>query len=474
MKFVSLCSGIEAASVAWEPLGWTPEWYSEIDPHACSVLGARFPHVENRGDMTKLKGGTDGPVDLVVGGTPCQSFSVAGLRKGLDDDRGNLAFEFLRLVGEIRPRWVVWENVPGVLSSLSHDAPDARPPDINLDGDDGPGDGREVVVVDRYQADENHAFGCFMAGLSELGYGAAWRILDAQWVRVQSHPRAVPQRRRRVFAVGYLGDWRRAAAVLLEREVLQGHPTPRREAGQDVAGTLSSRSTAGGGLGTDLECSGGLVAPPLTANASGHYGDQVAREGLLVAMQGNASNPIIAEDGEAPTLDTKAAKVAVAFQSKAGASQSMNPGDVAPALDVGKGDGMAVAIHETAARRGSTAKGLGIQTDGSAYTLDTSTPQAVSLRGRDGGTVPELSGNVSPALRASQGGSDKQHVLTSTVRRITPLEAERLQGFPDCHTAVPHRGKPMADGPRYRLLGNSMAVNVMRWIGERIAMADEL
>ena len=114
MVYASVCAGIEAASVAWEPLGWTPAWFAEIDPHACAVLEHRFPNVENLGDITKIDGRQyRGAIDVLVGGTPCQSFSVAGLRKGLDDDRGNLAYEFLRLAQEIRPRWIVWENVPG-------------------------------------------------------------------------------------------------------------------------------------------------------------------------------------------------------------------------------------------------------------------------------------------------------------------------------------------------------------------------
>ncbi|MCY3677921.1 MAG: DNA (cytosine-5-)-methyltransferase [Gemmatimonadetes bacterium] len=270
MVYASVCAGIEAASVAWEPLGWTPAWFAEIDPHACAVLEHRFPNVENLGDITKIDGRQyRGAIDVLVGGTPCQSFSVAGLRKGLDDDRGNLAYEFLRLAQEIRPRWIVWENVPGVLSATSHPAPDRRPPDIDLDGDDGPRDGEEVVVVDRYESEEDHAFLCFLAGLSELGFGYCWRTLDAQFFRVESHPRAVPQRRRRVFVVGHLGTswkepdgksqtsgssshagdagparpgegWRLPAAVLFEREGLSWHPPPSRKAGKAVASLTAS------------------------------------------------------------------------------------------------------------------------------------------------------------------------------------------------------------------------------------------
>src|SRR5687767_334101 len=187
MRYLSVCSGIEAATVAWHPLGWTPAAFSEIEPFPRSVLAHHYPETPLHGDFTTIGADDYGPIDLLVGGTPCQSFSIAGLRGGLADDRGNLALEFLRLADRTRPRWLVWENVPGVLSS---------------------GDGRD--------------FGSILGGLVELGYGFAYRVLDAQYF-------GVPQRRRRVFVVGHLGSWQRAAAVLLERHGLQGHPPPRRQ-----------------------------------------------------------------------------------------------------------------------------------------------------------------------------------------------------------------------------------------------------
>ena len=219
-----MCSGIEAATAAWHPLGWTPVFFSEIDKSASRFLSLKYPDVPNYGDMTKFKEWPNADLDVLVGGTPCQSFSVAGLRKGLADPRGNLMLTYLAIADRYRPEWLVWENVPGVLSSNG---------------------GRD--------------FGSFLGGLGELGYGFAYRVLDAQFVRVESHARAVPQRRRRVFVVGCLGDWRRAAAVLFERESLSGHPAPRREEGKS-APTIPSRRTAGGGLGTDFDCDGGLGA----------------------------------------------------------------------------------------------------------------------------------------------------------------------------------------------------------------------
>jgi len=196
MIYGSVCSGVEAATVAWEPLGWKAAWYSEIEPFPSAVLAEHYD-TPNLGDMTKFKEWPDANINVLVGGTPCQSFSVAGLRKGLTDPRGNLMLTFGAIAGRYRPLWLVWENVPGVLSSNG---------------------GKD--------------FGTFLGMLAELGYGFAYRVLDAQFF-------GVPQRRRRVFVVGYLGDWRPAAAVLFECHSLQGHSAPSREKGQRVAPTVS-------------------------------------------------------------------------------------------------------------------------------------------------------------------------------------------------------------------------------------------
>jgi len=195
MKYISVCSGIEAASKAWEPIGWEPVAFSEIEPFPAAVLKHHWPEVPNLGDMTKYEQWNipSGSVDLLVGGTPCQSFSVAGLRKGLHDPRGGLMLTFLEIAKSLRPRWIVWENVPGVLSSHG---------------------GRD--------------FGSFLGALGELGYGWAYRVLDAQWF-------GVAQRRRRVFVVGCLGDGDAAAKVLFESESVRRNPAPSREKGKGIA-----------------------------------------------------------------------------------------------------------------------------------------------------------------------------------------------------------------------------------------------
>ena len=215
MRYLSVCSGIEAASVAWHHLGWTPAAFSEIDPFPSAVLAHRFPDVPNLGDMSKFKEwtheGLQGPgsIDLLVGGTPCQSFSVAGFRKGLEDPRGNLMLTYLGIADRFKPKWIIWENVPGVLSS-----------------------------------NQGRDFGTFLGALGQLGYQYAYRVLDAQWVRTHSFPRAVPQRRRRVFVVGYLGEVNRAAEVLFKLEGLRGDPPPRRKTGEGFATTVAPSLTA--------------------------------------------------------------------------------------------------------------------------------------------------------------------------------------------------------------------------------------
>ena len=347
IRYLSVCSGIEAATQAWQPLGWQPVAFSEIEKFPSAVLAHRYPNVPNWGDMTKFREWPDADVDVLVGGTPCQSFSVAGLRQGLADPRGNLMLTYLAIADRYRPRWIVWENVPGVLSS---------------------NDGRD--------------FGAFLGGLGQLGYGFAYRILDAQFCRTLRFPRAVPQRRRRVFVIGYLGDWRPAAAVLFDRESLRGDPAPRREAGQSAAKCL----TRGANQRIDFETEDFITTP-------------------------------------------------IAF----GANMSLqNPDDS--------------GVHPTITRR-------------------THAAVAFDMRGREGGAMPEGPHDTAN-IRAASGGSSRSYVAQPwAVRRLTPAECEALQGFPSGFTRIPYRKKPAElcpDGPRYKSLGNSMAIPCMEWIGLRI------
>lgn len=446
MRYLSVCSGIEAATQAWSPLGWKPVAFSEIEPFPSAVLAHHYPSVPNWGDMTKFEGWPDETIDLLCGGTPCQAFSVAGLRKGLADPRGNLMLTYGAIAGRYRPRWLVWENVPGVLSSNG---------------------GRD--------------FGTFLGMLAELGYGFAYRVLDAQYVRTPRFPRAVPQRRRRVWLVGYLGDWRRAAAVLFDRESLSGHPAPRREQGK-VSPTIPARSLGGGGLGTDFDCDGGLICANsgdigycLTASAQNSLDAETETETLLAV-----ANTLRAEGFDASEDGTgRQNLVPVAFMPKAGGKQTRLGfvDDGATPTLVGSQE-PAVVFDTTQItsqgnysnpKPGDPCHPLAAGAHAPAIAFD--------LRGRDGVAMPEGPHDTAN-IRAASGGSSRSYIAQPyAVRRLTPVECERLQGFPDDFTRIPWRKKALEDcpdGPRYKSVGNSWAVNCAEWIGERIAMVDQI
>lgn len=418
LHYLSVCSGIEAASVAWAPLGWSPFGFAEIEAFPSAVLahhhGSNLPGeiwrpsngVPNFGDMNLFKGWPDGAIDLLVGGTPCQSFSVAGLRKGMADPRGNLALTYLAIADRYRPEWVVWENVPGVLSSSG---------------------GRD--------------FGAFLGGLAELGYGFAWRVLDAQYVRVDGFGRAVPQRRRRVFVVGNSRDWRRAASVLFEPESLSWDSPPRREAGEGIAGPIAGCSNGGG------------------ANGPGRTADDADS---LVAFGGNDTGGPIdvatarnAHAGPHGRLDFESETFVVAHTLSAARGKAQAHGHAAIAFDTTQ---ITSTTNRSQPRDGDPCHPLAAEAH----------PPAIALQQNGTNLGTDL-----PSLRRGDGGFTSGVPAVSqgwAVRRLTPRECERLQGFPDDYTLIPYRGKPAADGPRYKALGNSMAVNVMRWIGRRIEM----
>ena len=368
IRYASVCSGIEAPSVAWEPLGWKPVFFSEIEKFPSAALAHHYPDTPNLGNMEEINGHAyNGKVDLLVGGTPCQSFSLAGLRGGLEDARGNLALVFCRLVDQIRPRWVVWENVPGVLSSNG---------------------GRDFASI--------------VGALAELGYGCCWRVLDAQYY-------GVAQRRRRVFLVGHLGDWRPAGAVLFERESLRGNPPPSREARKEVAGGVGGRASHWGG------------GPHPSLNQSN------STSGI-----GLSNQELFSQGGGGLVPD-------VAMCLNAGGQ----------GRDGGESQTFVVNARETPVHTSDLSLPLGAQDTGHAL------------------VSPTLDARAADGPRRNQGGL----VVLPAVRRLTPVECERLQGFPDGYTAIPWRGKApegCPDGHRYKALGNSMAVPVMRWIGERI------
>ena len=416
MKYGSVCSGIEAASKAWEPLGWKPAWFSEIEPFPSAVLAHHWPEVTNLGDMTKIAdavrvGEVEAP-DVLVGGTPCQAFSIAGLREGLSDDRGQLTLSYVELANAIdakrRERGepeaiIVWENVPGVLSS------------------------------------KDNAFGCFLAGLagesSELQPAGgkwthagcvsgperviAWRVLDAQFF-------GVAQRRRRVFVVASARKGFDPAAVLFELDSVRRDSAPRRETQKAVA-ALTARGV--GTCGAD---------------------DNQAQAGHLIAFGGGNT---------AGHIDVATACTAHGIR-----------------LDF---DTETFAVHGTQDpdTNRELAHTLG-RNNGQENAIVTE-PFTLAIRGRsEGSTVEVRNDGTANALLTPNGGRAGMGVGAigwgMQVRRLTPIECERLQGFPDNHTLIGWRGKEAdecPDGPRYKAIGNSMAVPVMRWIGERIAAA---
>ncbi len=429
MRYGSVCSGIEAASVAWHSLGWEPQWFSEIEHFPSAVLKYRFPDVPNLGDMTQLnqfQQFNEQPIDLLVGGTPCQSFSVAGLRKGLADPRGNLMLTFLSIADKRRPKWIVWENVPGVLSSNG---------------------GKD--------------FGTFLGALGELGYGFAYRVLDAQHF-------GVAQRRRRVFVVGYLGDWRPAAAVLFESESLQRDSKPSRKKRQET--TTDAEGSVGKAIlpnvvgSLDTECGGGKLTHQSVNN--GHLipswyvrtTSPDGRETIGTLRQrdykGIGNDDLESGRGLAIELKQVAQPIAYSFDSLASNSmKSPNPHSGCREVETSKT--IDTTTPEPSKNQGGIAIVQPIAVDTYDYTTNDKTTQTIRSQ------------------------SDTEHIgavlETMAIRRLTPKECERLQGFPDDWTKIPYRNKPAdqcPDGPRYKACGNSMAVPVMRWIGTRIQMIE--
>lgn len=469
MRYGSVCSGIEAASVAWESLGWQPAWFAEIEAFPSAVLAHHWPQVENLGDMTKisaavLAGDVEAP-DVLVGGTPCQAFSIAGLRNGLDDERGQLTLSYVELANAIddkrRERGedeaiIVWENVPGVLSS------------------------------------KDNAFGCFLAGLaresSELQPAGgkwthagcvsgpqriiAWRVLDAQFF-------GVAQRRRRVFVVASSRKDFDPAAVLFELNSVRRDTPPRRETQPEVASYAGN--CAEGGSHWDNPAN-----PHPTLNQSNNIGGIGASNqeifsqrgsGLVSDAYSNISRTLLAKenDSTAEDLDT--------YVLAYGGGNTGGNIDVATActahgvrMDF---DTETFAVHGTQDpdTNHELAHTLG-RNHGQENAIITE-PYTIAIRGREeGSTVEVRNDGTANALLTPNGGRAGMGVGAvgwgMQVRRLTPVECERLQGFPDNHTLIPWRGKDAADcpdGPRYKAIGNSMAVPVMRWIGERIAAA---
>ena len=517
LTYATVCSGIECMSAAVTPLGgWRPVFFSEIEPFPCSLLAHRYPEVPNLGDMTKITAemvgdekwritnGTDvielaGRLGVLAGGTPCQDVSVAGKRKGMAEGSGtrsSLAFHFARLCRELQPRWVVWENVPGVLTSNG---------------------GRD--------------FAHFVRSIGECGYSLAYRTLDAQYVRVDGLPRAVPQRRRRVWlvgmrTVGHTGDgWRAPAEVLFEPQGVRGDTPPRRVTGQGF-----TSPPQGGAAGADrphsTNSNGGEVMPALTArDLEARVTGQAEKSGGYVVQASDADVAVCFENHQ---TDARTVQVDVApTMGAAHNAQAANnnplvvvPADAVVAIDMDKnkptnadrpvrkgGAGFGVSekgISYTLTARDQHAVAYAIDSMGSnamksknpksgcrevecAPTLTTVDSAPVKHQGgtavvsfepgiaRREGALHRFMSELASTLRSDMGDNLLAVAIDYIVRRLTPLECERLQGLPDGYTKIPYRGKSAEDcpdTPRYKALGNGWAVNCARWICQRIQNYD--
>jgi DNA (cytosine-5)-methyltransferase 1 len=466
MRYLSLFSGIEACTVAWHALGWHPVAFAEVDAFPSAVLAHHYPRVPNLGDATKITVEQIvalGPIDLVVGGSPCQDLSVAGKRAGLAGARSSLFHHQARIFDAARAhcgaRWLLWENVPGAFST--HGGRDfARVVDAMA--------GCEIAVPADGWGNEGMALG--PTGLVE------WAVLDAQWF-------GVAQRRRRVFVVLDAGNWSDRPPVLLEPDSLRGHSAPRREAGEGIAPSLAARTRGGGGLGTDAELDGALIPATVGALCDGaHMGGgltaktHTADESFpRVAMCLNAG-AMGRQDSESETLipTIGGGFDAVAFDTRQ--SDVIQYGDKSGPLDT---DGHTVGVMTLAIRGRGDSHDLEYRDDGTANAI--LTPNGGRAGIGVGAVAFDLAqitsavnrSRVDPALPANTLNTTSRMGCATDmqVRRLTPRECERLQGFPDDYTLIPYRGKPAAGGPRYKALGNSMAVPVMRWIGRQIQRA---
>jgi DNA (cytosine-5)-methyltransferase 1 len=523
---------MEAATVAWHHMGWTPVGFSEIEAFPSQILKHHYPTIPNYGDLTKFKEWPieRGAVDLLVGGTPCQAFSVAGLRKGLDDPRGNLALTFLALADHLRPKYILWENVPGVLSSSG---------------------GRD--------------FASFIGALAQLGYGFAWRICDAQFY-------GVAQRRKRIFllAIAGSGNWKTAAEILFERKSLFGNIEESDKEGESITSDAGTSVETSGILwsGGDqanaervidkagtLNCNkgqrGGYICPTVLDRAAFNQGQNAKYEPFIEQTEtcptlvgrgphavqmpfrkskratSTTDNETWVQADSSNTLnnfdlgDTRTTH-AVVYENHPNDSRVTGPLDVAPTVvsrfGTGGGNVPFVNLEPITFQPGNLCRRAG---------ANPSTQVTTTLTTSSGDQIPHIAYSiredakannfsatpleVTPALQALRPSVQSHHAQTfvaqqinpqgvdlynqaltgdlhcplrtagghgapatlqsMAVRRLTPVECERLQGFPDNYSQIPWKGKPAdqcPDGPRYKACGNSMAVPVMRWIGERI------
>ena len=509
MKYASVCSGVEAASLAWKKLGWEPVLFAEVEPFPCAVLQQRFnatkpfypldpadatsekdkkmrqiwmnqiknlPEtgtIKNYGDFTKIKGKDYvGTIDLLVGGTPCQDLSVAGKRAGFGNEekrkkgektRSSLALDFVKLAYETQCKWIVWENVPGVFSSNN---------------------GRDFATFLSWfvgyriePPKEGWKTSGIACNVRPDRFGLAWRVLDAQFTRVSGFPYAIPQRRRRVFVVGCFGDWERAATVLLEPDRLSWNTPSRIQTREETSRHFKKgiRNAIAIGNGQVDNAINMQMEVSHTLHCMHDHEAIIEVAGTLKAR--NASSPF-PERGQTVVLD-KDPNI-ICFHG----SQNTITNET-HANTIGRNCGQENCIcydNQTYARNPEPTGDISCTIQAHCGTGGNTVPlvqNVVAITENVIGRKIENGGNgigAQDELAYTQNASGVMGIAHySTVRRIMPIECERLMGFPDEHTRISWNGKPESecpDGPRYKACGNSMCVNCMEWIERRIEQYD--
>ena len=512
MEYGSICSGVEAATLAWRPLGWKAVFFAEVEPFPSAVLCHRFKAtrplrpldpamadnekerktrelwrrqiaalpedgtIPNFGDFTLIKKeDVNEDIDLLVGGTPCQDLSIAGKRLGFEGQRSVLALDFVRLCFELGVRWVVWENVPAALSSRR--------------GEDF---GRFVSLLCGWNipVPESGWRKCGIVTPAPGGFGVAWRVLDSQFTRVEQFPRAIPQRRKRLFLIGYSGQWKYPAKVLFDGEMCGGDTPPRRTKRQNA-----SAGSEGGSASTDW-WDGSQKAGTLTRTSDQQF---MPDKGRLQCVIEQTGTDFLCYENHAPDSRIKSVEVSQSIVARMGTGGNNLPllQEVERGLEMrpiaSKDECFHVSFCDANGRRKD-------RPNGGLYVTEAKAGKTVTAGGPGAETVIvepiALDGDkMKPGERSGGSGmgvSEEGVMYTQTagdvhgvaytpsgkptVRKLLPLECERLMGFPDNHTRIPWNGKSeeeCPDAPRYKACGNSMAVNCMMWLGERIQKVEE-
>jgi DNA (cytosine-5)-methyltransferase 1 len=538
MRYLSLFSGIEAASAAFRPLGWTPVGFAEIEPFPCAVLNHHYPDVPNYGDVTKIDWTQFiGKIDLIIGGPPCTAFSLAGLRQSLNDPRGQLSLSYAKAITTINPLWAIAENVPGWLSTNDNafgcylagitgaDAPllpTPKPKRFGAENDFWKWDRKTKQHIPIWPN-----FGMVSAD----GIQVAWRIVDTQYVRTPRFPRAIPQRRRRILAVRSIGNGAGAFEVLLNATSLSWHSPPSRTKGKTIAGkTIEGVESSSGAaimmntgqanaeipqdISSTLNCNheAPILAYDMQQVTEPRNIQNPTGENTGTLSKGNSHNIAVFENHPADSrineyspdesintltskMGTGGGNIDLVLNDQGGDIMNVENGDTCPTIRRETHGHESIVFKE---REGKEGGGKGILTteSGNCFTISTHQDQSILTDNPTAFRLDSVNSNAMKSTNPHSGFSeieaantlmtdighpDKPHggqlVLNRQIRRLTVIEVERLFGFPDDFTKIPYRNKTAdkcPDGPRYKALGNSISINCLEWIGNRIELVDKI